>query len=174
MEYIFTLKYQLAGPAQDFDILVERLGEAGCDDGLVGIGLPGRIAIEFTREADSAQAAMRSALADVKRAIPAATLIEVMPDLVGLSDIAAVLGVSRQAVRKLMLAHGGNFPAPLHEGSSSIWHLAEVLGWLQGRGGHAIETALLEVARAAQQINLAKEARRLPKYAADELEELLA
>jgi predicted DNA-binding transcriptional regulator AlpA len=173
MEYIFTLKYQLAEPAQDFDILVERLGEAGCDDGLVGIGLPGRIAIEFTREADSAGAALRSALADVRRAIPATTLIEATPDLVGLSDIAAVLGVSRQAVRKLMLAHAG-FPVPLHEGSSSIWHLAEVLGWLEERGSHAIDAVLLETARAAQQVNLAKEARRLPKSVADELDGLIA
>jgi hypothetical protein len=66
MEYTFTLKYQLADNDRTPDILVERLGEAGCDDALVGIGQPGRLALEFTREAESADAAVRSALADVQ------------------------------------------------------------------------------------------------------------
>ena len=35
MEYTFTLKYQLAEDDRTPDILVERLGEAGCDDALV-------------------------------------------------------------------------------------------------------------------------------------------
>ena len=67
MEYTFILKYQLAEHDSDPDVLVERLGSAGCDDALVGIGQPGRLALEFTREAENAQAAVRSALADVKR-----------------------------------------------------------------------------------------------------------
>ncbi len=51
-------------------------------------GLPGRVALSFVREADSANAAMVSALADARRAMPSATLIEAVPDLVGLTDIA--------------------------------------------------------------------------------------
>src|SRR5690606_36376411 len=86
MEYTFTLKYQLTDDDRDPDALVERLGEAGCDDALVGIGQPGRLALEFTREAADAGAAVRSALADVRRAAPTARLIEVAPDLVGLTD----------------------------------------------------------------------------------------
>ena len=35
MEYTFTLKYQLTEDDSDPDGLVERLGEAGCDDALV-------------------------------------------------------------------------------------------------------------------------------------------
>ena len=54
MEYTFTLKYQLADDDRDTDALVERLGEAGCDDALAGIGQPGRLALEFTREATDA------------------------------------------------------------------------------------------------------------------------
>lgn len=57
--------------------MVERLGEAGCDDALVGIGQPGRLALEFNREAADADEAVRSALADVRRAVPSAKLIEV-------------------------------------------------------------------------------------------------
>ncbi|MCW0399099.1 hypothetical protein NB688_002501 [Xanthomonas sacchari] len=173
MEYTFTLKYQLADEDLDTDALVERLGEAGCDDALVGIGQPGRLALEFTREAADAGEAVRSALADVRAAAPSARLIEVAPDLVGLTDVAEIVGVSRQNMRKLMLAHPGSFPAPVHEGSTSIWHLADVLAWLQVRGGYALAEDVLDVARVAMQANVAKERLRLPKAAAKELETLV-
>lgn len=162
MEYTFTLKYQLMEQAAtSHDELVERLGEAGCDDALVGIGLPGRIALEFVREADSAEHALLSAVADVRKAIPTAVLIEAAPDLVGLTDVADVVGVSRQNMRKLMLAHTTTFPVPVHEGSASLWHLAEVMAWLEARGTYRIEAPLLEVATTAMQINLAKAALRV-------------
>ena len=45
MEYTFTLKYQLTDDDRDLQALVEHLGEAGCDDALVGIGQPGRLAL---------------------------------------------------------------------------------------------------------------------------------
>lgn len=170
MEYTFTLKYQLADDDRDPDALVERLGEAGCDDALVGIGQPGRLALEFTREADSADAAVRSALADVRSAAPSARLIEVAPDLVGLTDVADIVGVSRQNMRKLMLAHPGSFPTPVHEGSASIWHLADVLAWLQARGSYSLARGVMDVARVALQVNVVKEAQRLSGAAEEELE----
>ena len=157
MEYTFTLKYQLAEQDADHDELVERLGASGCDDALVGIGQPGRIALEFAREADSAEAALTSALFDIKRAIPSARLIEAAPDFVGLTDVAEVMGVTRQNMRKLMVNHSTSFPTPVHEGSASMWHLAEIMAWLQARGSYAIEASLLEVAQTAMQVNLAKE-----------------
>ena len=173
MEYVFTLKYQLADDDRDLDALVERLGEAGCDDARVGIGQPGRLALEFTREAESADTAMHSALADVRRAVPSAKLIEVTPDWVGLTDVAEIVGVSRQNMRKLMLAYPRSFPAPVHQGSASIWHLADVLAWLESKGSYAFEPAILEVARAALRVNVAKEGRRLPRSVSRELEGLV-
>jgi predicted DNA-binding transcriptional regulator AlpA len=173
MEYTFTLKYQLAADDRDPDALVERLGEASCDDALVGIGQPGRLALEFTREAADADAAVHSALADVRRAVPSARLIEVAPDLVGLTDVAEIVGVSRQNMRKLMLAYPGSFPAPVHEGSASIWHLADVLTWLQAKGSYALTGDVLGVARVAMQVNVAKEGRRLPRSASKKLEALV-
>jgi predicted DNA-binding transcriptional regulator AlpA len=173
MEYTFTLKYQLAGDERDPDALVERLGQAGCDDALVGTGQPGRLALEFTREAADAGAAVRSALADVRRAAPSARLIEAAPDLVGLTDVADIMGVSRQNMRKLMLAHPGSFPAPVHEGSASIWHLADVLDWFQAKGNYGLDEDVLDVARAALQVNAAKEGQRLPRPASRELEALV-
>jgi predicted DNA-binding transcriptional regulator AlpA len=157
VEYTFTLKYQLVEDDADHDMLVERLGAAGCDDALVGIGQPGRIALEFVREAGSAQEALASALADVKRAIPSAKLIEAAPDFVGLTDVADVVGVTRQNMRKLMVSHATTFPTPVHAGSTSVWHLAEVMSWLQARGTYKIEASVLEVALSAMQVNLAKE-----------------
>lgn len=157
MEYTFTLKYQLSEQDANPDELVERLGAAGCDDALVGVGQPGRIALEFVREADSAEAALMSALADVKRAIPSAKLIEAAPDFVGLTDVADVVGVTRQNMRKLMVNHAMTFPTPVHEGSASVWHLAEVMAWLQARGTYKVEASVLEVALSAMQVNLAKE-----------------
>lgn len=174
MEFTFTLKYQLPEHERNSRALVERLGEAGCDDALVGIGRPGRLALEFTRRSPSARHAVRSALGDVKRAIPAATLIEAAPDLVGLTDVAGIVGVSRQNMRKLMLAHAGSFPAPVHEGSTSIWHLSDLLDWLQTRGGYELERAMVETANATREVNLAKDARRVARATVRDLEALIA
>lgn len=174
MAFTFTLKYRLAEDDRDPDAVVECLGGAECNDALVGIGQPGRLALEFTREARNAREAVRSALRDVKRIIPSATLIEAAPDLVGLTDVAGIVGMSRQNLRKLMVAHSGSFPAPVHEGSASIWHLAEVLDWLAARGGYDLEPGLLEAARAAQEVNIAREAHRLPRKTVRDLEALIA
>ena len=62
MEYDFTLKFALAEGDSDAAAIVERLGASGCDDALVGTGIPGRIALSFTREAASAEDAVLSAL----------------------------------------------------------------------------------------------------------------
>lgn len=165
-EFTFTLKYRLPEHETDMDALVERLGAAGCTDALIGIGSRDRLALDFTREAESARAAVESALADVKRAVPNATLVEAQPDLVGLTDVAEILEVSRQNMRKLMIAHR-DFPLPAHEGSASLWHLADILAWFEGRKGYAPPQTLHETAVVTLQVNLAKEARRHP-YSADE------
>lgn len=98
---------------------------------------------------------------DVQRAVPGAELVEVSPDLVGLTDVADLLGVSRQNMRKLMLANPQSFPLPVHEGTTSIWHLADILDWLQARGSGKVTSEMAELATAALQLNLAREGRRL-------------
>jgi predicted DNA-binding transcriptional regulator AlpA len=174
MEYNFVLKFKLAEDSADANDLVERLGEAGCDDAVVGIGQPGRIALNFTREADSAQQAIISALEDAKRAIPDAELIEVSPDLAGLTDIAELVGMTRQNIRKLMVTHAKTFPAPIHEGSAALWHLARVLEWLSARGGYPIERRLLETSHIAMQINVVKESSRVETPAENRIRALVA
>jgi hypothetical protein len=174
MEYDFTLKYQLAADDCDLDQIVERLAEAGCDDATIGVGQPGRIALVFAREGATALQALLSALEDVKRAVPTARLVEAAPDFVGLTDVADVAGVSRQNMRKLMLSHAADFPIPVHEGNPSVWHLSDVLTWLNARGGYDIKADVLEVARSAKQVNLAKEARELEPQVNRQLEYLIA
>ncbi|WP_455284085.1 helix-turn-helix transcriptional regulator [Cupriavidus necator] len=173
MYYTFTLKYQLSPDDTDPDTLVERLYEAGCNDAIAGTGLTGRIALVFDREAESANAAILSALADAKRAMPSATLIEAAPDLVGLTDIADIVGMSRQNMRKLMLGYPESFPPPVHEGSSVLWHLRHVLVWLQQRD-YEIDPRLIEVAATAMQVNLAKSASLAVPAMKRELRALLA
>lgn len=154
MEFTFTLMYLL--PTNHTDVLIERLAEEGCDDALVGVGQSGRLGLEFVREAANAREAVESALADVRRALPDAKLIEVTPDLVGLTDVAEVMGVSRQNMRKLVTNHP-NFPVPVHEGSSVIWHLAEVLSWMEGKGAYQVPRVTLDIARVAMHVNIKKE-----------------
>lgn len=165
MEYLFTLKFQLADEDRDHEQLVERLYEAGCDDAAIGIGQPGRIALTFAREATDAWSAIYTALSDVKRAIPTARLVEAGPDFVGLTDIADLAGVTRQNMRKLMLTHASQFPLPVHEGNPSVWHLSDVLNWLMSRGSYSIRADLADVAKSTKQVNLAKEAREIvPRF----------
>ena len=162
MEYTFAVKFKIPIEAADPDEIVERLGQT-CSDALIGIGQPGRLALEFTRAAKSAELAIVSALTDVKKAIPDAKLVEVTPDFVGLTDVAELIGVTRQNMRKLMLGHADSFPSPVHEGSSALWHLAPLLEWLNERGGYSIEQPLIDVARTAMQINLTKEASQIER-----------
>lgn len=172
MEYEFELRFKLP-TAADAATAVESLGQAGSNDALVGIGQAGRIALRFAREAGSAIEAMASALQSVMGAIPAATLIEAGPDLVGLTDVAELLGMTRQNMRKLMLADPAGFPPPLHEGSAAIWHLEPVLQWLR-RKGYEIEQRQIDIARVAMQVNLLKERTRIGLPAQPQLQALLA
>ena len=155
--YEFTLKFSFPVSESDMDELVERLGEAGCDDALIGTGQPGRIALDFAREADSAFDAISSAVTDIKRVVPDAKLIEATPDLVGLTDVADIVGCSRQNIRKIMVSSGGTFPPPVHEGKSAIWHLSSLLVWLKESKSYQVADDLLEVASITMQFNVAKD-----------------
>ena len=160
-DYEFTLKFALADASEDPDHYVEALAEAGCDDALIGVGQRGRIALAFTRTAKSAHAALVSALRDVRKAIPGATLVEASPDFVGLTDVADIAGFTRQNMRKLMLGNVATFPAALHDGNPSLWHLASILTWLKNEQQREVDDALLDVAKAAMRLNIAKETRHL-------------
>ena len=159
--YEFELKFSLPRTAPDSRHFIERLGETGCTDALVGIGQSGRIAFHFNRDANCAFEAVLSAIKDIKQAIPEASLIEAAPDLVGLSDIADILGYSRQNIRKLMMNNLASFPTPIHEGKTILWHLSSILTWVKDRDRYQIDELLLDVANTTMQLNIAKESQYL-------------
>lgn len=160
-EYDFTLRFALGKHDDDPEAFLERLSKAGCDDALIGIGKPGRIALAFTREAASAEAAVISALADVKRVVSDAVFLEATPDYVGVPDIAEVLGVSRQYIGKIIKASEREFPPPIHDGARAMWHLEAILKWLTDCGMREVDEHLLKIARVNRQCNYARESARL-------------
>jgi len=155
--YEVELKFSVPEDAKNPADYVERLGEVGCTDALVGIGQSGRIAFHFSRVANSAFEAVLSAVKDIKCAIPSASLIEAAPDLVGLSDVAEILGYSRQNIRKLMMNNLASFPIPVHEGKAMLWHLSSILTWVKEQDKYRIDELLLDIANTNMQLNLAKE-----------------
>ena len=158
-DYEFTLNFRLPESAGEPEEFVDRLAEAGCDDAIIGTGLPGRVSLQFDRTAESAREAIKSAIENVEAAIPGATLIEAAPDLVGLTELSSVLGISRQAVRKQMLANAG-FPDPVHSGNPSLWHLNDLLRWAEMNASRSVSSELKEVAERTFTLNLETEARR--------------
>ncbi len=156
--YEFDLKFRLPTSSLDPADFVERLAETGCTDALVGIGRAGRIAFRFTRNANGSLEAVKSAINDIKQAIPEAVLIEAAPDLVGLSDIADILGYSRQNMRKLMMNNLASFPTPIHEGKTILWHLFSILDWIKKTNRYEVDELLMDIANTNMQLNIAKQA----------------
>lgn len=173
-EYEFTLRFILPSGEAPSDEIVERLGEAGCDDALIGVGRAGRISLEFARVATSAREAILSAIADVKRALPDAQLAEVTPDLVGTTDVADLVGRSRQNIRQLMIACNSNAPAPLHEGTYALWHLAPVLEWLKAEKKYSVSVDLFELSDVAMKVNAAIDALKTDEETENEIRALFA
>jgi hypothetical protein len=173
-EYDFTLRFVLGHSHADPGACVDALMREGCDDALVGIGKPGHIALDFTREAASAEEAVISALAAVKRAIPDCRFIEAAPDFVGITDIANLLGFSRQNMRKVVEKSGTDFPCPVHGGNRPIWHLAPVLSRFATKQSRKIDTALLEISRVNRYCNYAKERGLLDRDLPEEVKRAVA
>lgn len=171
-EFEFTLKFSLENPAQDPEEFLEALGAAGCDDALIGVAQKGRVALQFTREAEDAFAAVTSAIKDVKSAIPDAKLIESTPDLVGLSEIAKLMGVSRQYLQKLETTKY-NFPQPVHSGKFAIWHLSSFLNWYEVAQQKQVNKAIKEIASANMQINIAREWGQLDRQTQSKISSLV-
>lgn len=165
-EYEFALRFQLPTHNDQPEEFLDSLYEAGCDDAVVGVGLPGYIALDFAREAANAQDAVQSAISDIKKAIPGVKLIEVAPDLLNTSEIADLVSsrvgkITRQAMRKYALGHiakvKSRFPAAAVSSSSPLWHLDEVVRWLveNKKTANPINAnKLLETSQAARVMNV--------------------
>lgn len=172
-DYDFILKFELPDHDTDPEQFVDALYESGCDDASVGIGQQGRIALNFIRQSESALDAILSAISDVKKAIPGVKLIEATPDLVGLTDIADILGFSRQNMRKIAVKNKSAFPAPVHDGTVSLWHLFKVLKWFKASKAYNIEDSLIEVSRTNMQVNFASQMRDIDPKLQNSLQSIL-
>lgn len=89
-----------------------------------------------------------------------------------MTDVAEIVGVSRQNMRNLMLAHPGSFPAPVHAGGTSIWYSADVLASGQGQLFAGASDAGRGAGGPAEQRG--EGSWRLPLSASEELEPSLA
>jgi len=155
-KYEFELIFRLPTSNDDPDNYIDKLYEAGCDDALVSVGRKGVIALNFIRESISAYEAVTSAIKDIKKAIPKSELIEASPDYVSITDIAEILGHSRQNARKLLLSNSDT-PLPIHTGNPSVWHLSEVLQWIvEKEKKYSISQALLDISETTKKVNLAR------------------
>lgn len=154
----FALTFRLPEGGEVPSDWLDALFAAACDDATIGVGKRGYIALDFTRDGDLAKHAVRSAIAAVNKAIPGAVLTEAGPDLVSLTNLAEMLGCSRQNLRKYATGEIRGvpvpFPAPVFTGNPSLWRLAEVAAWLDQHTDLHLARPLAEVARIASRLNL--------------------
>jgi predicted DNA-binding transcriptional regulator AlpA len=169
----FVLRFKLPEGGSDPEEWLDRLFEAGCDDATIGTGKGGSIALDFSRQAGSAEEAVRSAISDVLGAIPGAQLLEASPDVVNLADLATIIGCSRQNVRKYaageIKAVKVAFPEPVYaSGSASLWRLAEVLPWFDLNTEIRPPRQVMDLSKVTSIRNLEAQHARLRKVVAAE------
>lgn len=154
--YNFTLT--LSGVTNEVEGLEDALYESGCADALL-CAYGNSVYVEFDREADSLDEAIASAVQNIESAGIGARVESVDSALVGLSDIAEITKMSRQAIA--MLKDGtrgsGDFPCPVQriKGQSPLWDWASVAEWLQKNGRLTADSELASNARVLSKWNLA-------------------
>ncbi len=110
-----TYKFELIFKLHDNENHLDALFEAGCDDSVPGIGLKGSLALTFSREGVNAYEATKSALLNVRKAIPHAMIESATPYLMNLSDLALEFGFTKQNMSKYARGETklGSMPSPL-------------------------------------------------------------
>lgn len=119
----------------DLHDLEDRLYEAGCDDALLCFYNQTPY-LEFDREAESAEAAVRSALDNI-RAAGFGDLVLQESGVATLAEMAARAGLTRAALSNYATGkRGGGFPAPMYGvgSGSALYSWPEVAGWLHRHG----------------------------------------
>ena len=158
-EYDFTLIIE--GTYFDDDETVDAVYEAGCDDATVGYsnGIP---LASFTREAESLEAAILSAIRDLETVDGVRVVRVDDTGLVSMADIAERTGRTRESVRLLVEGKRGpgGFPAPATNPfrRHRLWRWLEVDRWFEASiKGHQLD----EQGHAVAAINAWLELRRL-------------
>lgn len=149
-QFEFELIFALPKSACDEDLLADRIFEATGGDVLIGEGTRGLLALAFSRSGEDATRVISDAISGLLDVLPSgASLREVKPDLVSQGEVAARLGVTKQALQKRELP-----PVSL----GGLYRASEIFRVLEARPGKM--SAALEQARpwfaaapAAQKIN---------------------
>ena len=132
--YNFTLVIE--GADLQTEEAQDALFESGCDDATFGV-VDGVEFAEFDREAGSYGQALSSAIDGIKRAIKGARVVQVLDDLVTISDIADRLDRSRESIRLLIAGKRGpgDFPPPVSflRTRNRLWRWTDVLRWFATR-----------------------------------------
>lgn len=154
--YNFTLT--LSGVSYETEGLEDALYQNGCDDALI-CAYGNSVYVEFDREAQSLDAAIASAVDNIESAGIGAIVESVDSALVGLSDIAELTDLSRQAVALLKDGKrgSGDFPCPVQriKGQSPLWDWADVAEWLMNNGRLKEGDQIVQNARTLSKWNLA-------------------
>ncbi|PWC15688.1 hypothetical protein B4923_00805 [Brenneria roseae subsp. americana] len=156
--YHFSLT--LSGVTAETTGLENALFSSGCDDALICF-YGNTVYLEFDRESPDFSDAIMSAIRDIESAGINAHVQSVDAAWVGLSDIAALSAMSRQAIALLKDGKrgAGDFPSPVQrlKGSSPLWDWGEVADWLAKQ--KKIPQAIADNARELAAINLALQLR---------------
>lgn len=157
--YEFELVYKLA-PGEDPAQYIDALFEAGCDDAIPLIGQPGMIGLAFDRESTSASMAVASAIVQVEKAIPHATidkLERVEPWLKNLSELAVEFGCTKQNLSRYQRGESSvaePFPAPYVDGRTSYWITYVVADWLQRNANLEVPKEKMDMYKCAWVMNM--------------------
>ena len=158
-EYRFTL--ELGGIDDLTDDDLNRLFEAGCDDGSFG-QTAGRWLADFHRRDDDFEAAVDRAIDQIESTLPHAYVRRLVvddDDRVTAAEIARRVDLSREEVRLLANGErgGGDFPTPVGQiGRQRIWQWDEVRRWFAAHG-RGSETEQEKHANAIRAINASLE-----------------
>jgi hypothetical protein len=158
--YQFTLI--LGGVDEKTPNLEDNLFEAGCDDALINYK-NGTVYLDFDREGEELERVIISAIKDIESADIGATIVSVSPEhLVNLSDIAARVSMTRQALSLFMqgMRGSGDFPKPILKISnkSPLWRWSHVAEWFYLKG-KIHDHNVVDSANIVEDINAALELR---------------
>lgn len=157
-EFQIVIKWDHGG---QIDVCLDALYRAGCDDATVSSGSLHYLGLDFIREGRSAEAALVTAIRDIKKAIPGAKLVRAEPYLLNLSELAFLFGYTKQNMRKYargeMATVKADFPEPVVAGKTSYWYALEVAQWLDAQHVITIRQEALETLFALWSLNQALE-----------------
>lgn len=160
---LFNFTLTLSGVNADTVGLEDALFASGCDDALICF-YGTAVYLEFDRESGSLEKAILSAIQDIE-ACPSlnARAESVDSTLVGLSDIAALTGLSRQAIALLKdgARGSGQFPGPVQrvKGNSPLWRWKTIVDWLVAEARLPADSPLIANAHIMDNLNLALQLR---------------